>query len=107
MKKMKKSLTDYAASLSGSNIEILEEIIAKKYRKFVKFFNLMKDYTDDISKIEYEFSDDATLSIKIEFSKSVKLDDKKELIAGWKKSGYDIDYKISGKKMKLVIIYPE
>lgn len=104
---MKKSLTDYAASLSGSNIEILEEIIDKKYRKFVKFFNLMKDYTDDISKIEYEFSDDTTLSVKIEFTKSVKLDDKKELISSWEQSGYQIDYTISGKKMKVEIIYPE
>lgn len=104
---MKKSLTDYAASLSGSNIEILEEIIEKKYRKFVKFFNLMKDYTDSISKIEYEFSDETTLSVKINFTKSVKLDDKKELIDGWFKAGYRIDYKIDGKKMKVVIIHPE
>lgn len=104
---MKKSLTDYAASLSGSNIEILEEIIEKKYRKFVKFFNLMKDYTDSISKLEYEFSDETTLSVKITFTKSVKLDEKKELIAGWSKSGYDVDYIISGKKMKLVITHPE
>lgn len=104
---MKKSLTDYAASLSGSNIEILEEIIEKKYRKFVKFFNLMKDYTDSISKLEYEFSDETTLSVKITFTKSVKLDEKKELIAGWSKSGYDVDYDISGKKMKLVITHPE
>lgn len=104
---MKKSLTDYAASLSGSNIEILEEIIEKKYRKFVKFFNLMKDYTDDISKIEYEFSDETTLSIKATFKKSVTLDEKKELISDWKESGYDVEYDISGKKMKMVITHPE
>lgn len=104
---MKKSLTDYAASLSGSNIEILEEIIEKKYRKFVKFFNLMKDYTDAISKLEYEFSDETTLSVKMSFTKSVKLDEKKELISDWEKSGYNVDYDISGKKMKIVITHPE
>ena len=104
---MKKSLTDYAASLSGSNIEILEEIIEKKYRKFLKFFNLMKDYTECISKLEYQFSDNATLSVKMSFKKSVKLDEKKDLISDWKKSGYIVEYEISGKKMKIVITHPE
>lgn len=104
---MNKSLTDYAASLSGSNIEILEEIIKKKYRKFVKFFNLMADYTEFISKFEYEFSDESTLSINVTFTKAVKMDDKKDLIAEWKKSGYGVESTISGKKMKVVITYAE
>lgn len=105
--RMKKSLTEYASSLSGSNIDIFEEIIKKKYRKFIKFFQLMKDYNDSISKLEYEFSDANTLSVNVKFKKSVKMDEKQELISSWKKSGYSVKYVLGDKKMKLDIVYPE
>ena len=104
---MKKSLIDYISSLSASSDDILEDIISKKYRKFIKFFTLLKDYTEYITKMEYELSDKDTLSAKITFKKAVKMDEKKELIESWEESGYQIDAKITGKKMKLMIHYEE
>lgn len=104
---MKKSLIDYISSLSNSSEDILEDIISTKYRKFIKFFTLLKDYSEYIKKMEYEFADKNTLSVKIVFSKAVDMDDKKGLISSWKELGYKIDSKISGKKMKLEIYYEE
>jgi hypothetical protein len=104
---MKKSLTDYAAKLSGSNIELLEEIVGTKYRKFIRFYEILKDQTDSIKSMEYEFSDKTELSATVTFTKSVSLDNKKDLIAKMEKAGYTITSKITGKKVKLKIQYEE
>ena len=49
---MNESLTDYAAALSGSDMDTLDDIITNKYRKFLKFFSLVRDHTEDIKKLE-------------------------------------------------------
>lgn len=100
---MKKSLTDYASALAESDFKILEEIIDKKYRKFVRSFQLIKDHSSEIAKIKYDESDSDTLSIAVEFTKTVKLDDKSDLIKEMESTGYAINYKITGKKIKLTI----
>lgn len=104
---MKKSLTEYLSVLTNADVDIFEEILSKKYRKFIKFFTLVKDYTEYISKLEYELSDSDTLCVKIVFTKSVSFDDKQEMINGWRDIGYQVDSKISGKKMRLQIRYAE
>lgn len=104
---MKQSLSEYASSLANSDIDVLEDLISKKYRKFIKFFALIRDFSEYIQKLDYEFDADDVLSVKITFSKQVDLDDKKELISDMKKSGYKVDSDISGKKMKLTIKYAE
>ena len=104
---MKKSLTEYASALSNSRMEVLEELICKKYRKFIRFFRLMKDYSEYITKLDYEFTDKDTLSINVSFKKSIKLDEKIELIEEMEEQGYNISFKIKGKQMKLVIVHEE
>ena len=105
---MKKSLTDYATALSGSDFDILETIINDKYLKFKKFFKLLKPHTDDIKEMKYVVDDEKdVLHTEITFKKKVSLDDKKELISEWKKSGYGVDYKIDGKVLDLKIKYKE
>lgn len=105
---MKKSLTDYATALSGSDFDVLETLINDKYLKLRKFFKLLKPYTDDIKAIEYVVNDEKdTLHAKITFKKKVSLDDKKELISEWKKAGYGVDYKLDGKIVDLKIKYNE
>lgn len=105
---MKKSLTDYATALSGSDFDVLEEIINDKFLKFRKFFKLLKPYTDDVKEIKYVVDDDKdVLRAEITFKKKVSLDDKKELISEWKEAGYGVDYKIDGKVVDLKIKYKE
>ena len=50
---MKKSLTEYASALSGSSIDCLEEIVGKKYKKFIRFYDILKDQSEYIKKMEY------------------------------------------------------
>ena len=54
-----------------------------------------------IEKVKYEVSDSDTLSISISFTKSVKINDK--LIKEMRDSGYEVEYIITKKKMKLKI----
>ena len=104
---MNESLTDYAAALSGSDMDTLDDIITHKYRKFLKFFSLVRDHTSEIKKLEYEFTAADTLAISITFTKKVSLSDKMDMICDMEKSGYKIDATYTGKKVKLKIKYPE
>ena len=104
---MTESLTDYISQLSQSNLDILDDVISNKYRKFITFFQLIRSYHKYIKKLDYEFSNADTLSITITFSKTITLDDKKDFINKLKKSGYLIISKQQGKKLKLTIVYPE
>lgn len=104
---MKESLTDYATALSGTDISVLEDIIENKYLKFKKFFDLIRAHTDDIKSLQYEFDEKDVLKTEVTFKKKVTLSDKKDLIEKWKSDGYDVDYKISDKKIKVTIKYKE
>ena len=105
---MKKSISEYAIALTSSNTELLEELIGKKYKKFIRFYRLLSDYSDYIKKFDYEISgrkDELTATIT--FEKSVCLDEKKEFIAEMRRSGYEVNSKKQGKKMRLQIFYVE
>ena len=104
---MKATLTEFISVLSKKNRKTLEDLLANKYRKFIKFFYLMKDYTDNIEKLKYNFSSKEILNIDIIFSKKVDVDLKKELLDIMEENGYLIEYKIDDKKMKMVITYDE
>ena len=104
---MKATLTEFISVLSKKNRKTLEDLLANKYRKFIKFFYLMKDYTDNIEKLKYNFSSKEILNIDIIFSKKVDVDLKKKLLDIMEENGYLIEYKIDDKKMKMVITYDE
>lgn len=104
---MKKSLTEYASVLSGKKLSTLEEIVGMKYNKFIRFYEIIKDQSEYIKKMEYVFTDIDSLAVDVIFTKSITLDDKKELIHELKDAGYKIDSKITGKKVKLKITYKE
>lgn len=104
---MKASLNSYISNLSGGELSILEEIILQKYKKFKKFYWLIKPYSDDISSMKYNFTDSNVLDIEIEFTsdteKSIPKDIKKDL----KGSEYKINCEINDNIMKLIITYKE
>jgi hypothetical protein len=105
---MKKSLTEYASAISGSDIDILEELVCKKYRKFIRAFRILEDKSDSIKSMKYEVTEDkSVLALNITFTKSISLNDKKDMINEMKDSGYVILAHITGKKMKLQIKYDE
>lgn len=64
---MKKSLTAYLKALSKNKVDTIDEIVSTKYRKFKKLYWLLKNYSDDIFKMEYHKTDDtATLAVNFE-----------------------------------------
>lgn len=80
---MKKCMTNYLFALSESDYEKLRDIICHKYRKFRKFYKLLRDYSKFIIALEYEDSEVGQLKINIKFSgvdpkdiaKQIKKDD--------------------------------
>ena len=66
---MKKSMTDYLYALSENNYDDLYDIISKKYRKFIRVYWLLKDYSDNIIMLKYkEKSEKEKLKITVSFS---------------------------------------
>lgn len=65
---MKKSMTEYISSLTNDNYERLEELISKKYRKFIKLYWLISDYSNYISILQYKNTKHDTLKIKLRLS---------------------------------------
>lgn len=51
---MKKSMTNYLYALSEDDMDVLYEIIAMKYRKFIRLYWLLKDFSDNIIKLKYK-----------------------------------------------------
>ena len=104
---MKASLSEYMKQLSGNELSILEEVISKKYRKFMNFFNLVREYSNFIESLKYNFTDMNSLDIELNMKNSKKCEIRKELIEELNLLGYEVESKTSGKKMNLIIIYDE
>lgn len=99
---MKKCMTNYLFTLSESDYEKLRDIICHKYRKFRKFYLLLKEYSEFIISLEYDDkSDIGELRITIKFSGVEPKD-----IAN--KISYSDNVNIETTKSKLIIeIYDE
>lgn len=66
---MKKSITNYLYALSEDDMDILYEIIAMKYRKFIQLYWLLKDFSNNIIKLKYkEKTEKNILKIVVGFS---------------------------------------
>ena len=63
---MKKSMTDYLYALSENSYDDLYDIMSKKYRKFIRIYWLLKDYSDNIIMLKYkEKSESDKLKISV------------------------------------------
>jgi len=67
---MERNLATYIKVLSDDDYDIFEDIFLEKYRKFIYLYNIINRYSDIITKLKYEMSDNDIL--KIEFSVSKK-----------------------------------
>ena len=66
---MKKSMTDYLYALSEDSYDDLYMIISKKYRKFKRAYQLLKDYSDNIIMLKYkEKTEKDKLKITVTFT---------------------------------------
>ena len=63
---MKQSYTDYLDELCGNRMDILETLVTSKYRKFKKFYNIMKKHSPEIAHMAYRLEpDEDSLSVEI------------------------------------------
>lgn len=66
---MKKSMTDYLYALSDDSYEDLYDLMSSKYRKFIRVYWLLKDYSDNITKLKCkEKTNKDKLKITVTFS---------------------------------------
>lgn len=66
---MKKSMTDYLYALSENSYDTLYDIISTKYRKFIRVYWLLKDYSDNIIGLKCkEKTEKDKLKITVSFS---------------------------------------
>ena len=68
---MDKKISDYVQALSDNDFDVLEEIFLKKYRKFLRCYYIISEYSDQITYIHYDKCDDDT-KLRISFSVSGK-----------------------------------
>ena len=104
---MKADLVEYICALSDNQDEVFEDILIKKYKKFVNFFELVRDYGDDIVRLKYNLSDENTLDVTITMRTNVKHDIKEEMKSELESMGYNISTKIAKRKLSITIIYDE
>lgn len=73
---MKKSMSDYLCALSENNYDILYDIMSVKYRKFIRIYWLLKDYSDIITGLSYkEKSNKDVLKISVSVNPDVDIAD--------------------------------
>lgn len=74
---MDKKISDYVKALSSNDFDVLEEIFLKKYRKFLRCYYIISDYSDQITYLSYDkLKDDNKLRISFTVSGKSKTVDK-------------------------------
>lgn len=105
---MKEDLIEYICALSDNKPEVLEQIIDNKYRKFMKFFKLVRRYSDDIVKLKYnESTDEDVLDVTITMSGNVKKDLREDIVDELETLGFIVSSSISKRKLMIIISYDE
>ena len=105
---MTKSMTEYLNDLTSSDLNTLDQIITLQYRKFVRFYKLIKDYSDNIKKVKYEFSSSSSLDILIVFNTKKNLELAEQgLLSSMESNGYDGDVKTDNKNLYMSIVLDE
>lgn len=73
---MERTYTQYLNELSGNRMDILEEIVRQKFRKFKKLYKILSKRSSDIAHISYRFSEtDDSLDVDITVNPSVDVDE--------------------------------
>lgn len=104
---MKADLVEYLCALSGSKSDDIEEIVGKKYKKFISFFELVREWSDNIVKLHYNLSDANTLNVTITMRCNVKEDIHDSMKEELVNLGYGVNTEIEKKKMTIILLYDE
>lgn len=105
---MKKVITQYMNDMTSGDLETLEKIISFQYKKFVRFYKLIHDYSGLISKLKYEFNSASSLDVLLYMD--TKRDLKKlcdEIEDMMKKSEYDGEVSVVKKNIFISLVLDE
>lgn len=105
---MKKNMIEYINSMSEGKLDTLGTIISLQYKKFIQFYKLVSEYSDDISKVSYQFNSSSSLDVGITFENKCNVDDISDnILNSMEKSKYDGNLTKIDKKNILMNIYLE
>lgn len=101
---MERDMCKYINSLTQSDMSTLEMIISHQYRKFIRFYRLIEDYSELINNVKYEFHSTSSLNVSLVFSSKKGLDGLASTInEQMKTNGYDGDARVDKKTILLRI----
>lgn len=72
---MERKMTTFASNMVGDNIELLYDVVCKKFKKFKLFYRLVEELSEDIKSLKYEFSSDTSLNVSMTMDKGVNHDE--------------------------------
>lgn len=104
---MKPDLIEYICALSDNQLDVVDEILVKKYKKFINFFELVRDYGDDIADLTYNLSDDNTLDVIITMRGKVKKDINDGMKTDLEAMGYQVISSIKKNILQITLVYDE
>lgn len=70
---MHKDIPSYMKALSGNDFELFESLISNKYKKFIKFYRLVENISEQIMSLHYNFTSDDVLDVSIAFHSNVDI----------------------------------
>ena len=102
---MKKDMTAYVRSMCGvENLDALYDLVCTKYKKFIHFYRLVEDYSDEIEDIDYTFESKHSLDACIYFTKNTNVDNiRDEIESRVDRDLYDYNIVVSGNKISIII----
>lgn len=108
-KDMEKDMAVYLNELTSCNMDTLDVILSHQYRKFQRLYWLLKEYSENISKMKYKSEDPSSLEITVIFLQGTNIKSiKKDLEKAMRESSYIESVETVGKKnLRLSITYDE
>ena len=93
--------------MSGNDFNTLKKIISLQYRKFIRFYRLVEDYSDDIESLEYEFNSPSSLDVSIKMTNKDLESIKDSMEKYMEEYAYDGNIEVKKKTLSVSIILEE
>lgn len=105
---MKKKMTCYLNELVGDDMEMLEKLISHQYRKFIRFYRLIEEYSGMITKMRYEFNSESSLDVTVSFDTKRKMENIKSELESLAKDGdYELHISVNKKTLNVSVVLDE
>ena len=105
---MKADMAEYLNALVSDDFDTFEQIISLQYRKFTRFYKLVKNYSSQIEKLRYSFTDPSSLDITLYMNDNTDMKElKNDIETSMERNGYEGILRIQKKNLHMSIILAE